>query len=197
VQQAAPDFAWCHDTGSTHHITNDLSNLNMCAEEYTGTDQIWVGNGQGLHIQHSGSTCLPSGLHNFYLQSLLHVPHIQKNIISIFKFTTYNHVFVKFHPSCFHVKDLRTWKLLLQGPSRDGLYSWPSTALSLPSSPHAFLGERVSVDQWYNRLGHPALRVVHVVLSKFRLPIPTNKAVPICLLLPTRKIAQVSFSFKL
>jgi len=49
--------------------------------------------------------------------------------------------------------------------------------LSFPSSPHAFLGEGVSVDQWHNRLGHPALRVV---LSKFRLPTSTNKATLVC-----------------
>jgi hypothetical protein len=180
AQQAIPDSAWYNDTGSTHHITNDLSNLNMRAEEYTGTDQIRVGNGQGLSIQHTGSACLPSRVHNFSLQSLLHVPQIQKNLISIFKFTIDNHVFVEFHPSCFRVKDLRTRKLLLQGPSRDGLYPWPSTALSLPSSPHAFLGERVSVDLWHNRFGHPALRVVRAVLSKFSLPISTNKAAPVC-----------------
>jgi hypothetical protein len=83
-QQATPNSMWYHDTGSTHHIINDLSNLKMCAEEYTSTDQIQLGNGQGLPIQHTGLACLPSRLHNFSLQSLLHVPHIQKNLIPIF-----------------------------------------------------------------------------------------------------------------
>jgi hypothetical protein len=86
----------------------------MLAKEYTGTDQIRVGNGQGLHIQHTGLACLPSRLHNFSLQYLLHVPQIQKNLISIFKFTTKNPIFVEFHPSYVRVKDLRTQKLLLQ-----------------------------------------------------------------------------------
>jgi hypothetical protein len=34
----ASDPSWYYDTGSTHHLTNDLSNLNMRAEEYTGID---------------------------------------------------------------------------------------------------------------------------------------------------------------
>jgi hypothetical protein len=42
------DPLWYHDTGSTHHLTNDVSNLNQRVEEYTGNDQIRVGNGQGL-----------------------------------------------------------------------------------------------------------------------------------------------------
>jgi hypothetical protein len=79
--QPAPNSYWYHDSGSTHHLTNDLSNLSMCAEEYAGSDQIRVGNGQGLQIHHTSSTCLPSKLHKFFLQFLLHVPHIQKNLI--------------------------------------------------------------------------------------------------------------------
>ncbi|XP_059454274.1 uncharacterized protein LOC132184572 [Corylus avellana] len=44
---AASDSSWYHDTSSTHHLTNDLSNLNVRAEEYTSNCQIKVGNGQG------------------------------------------------------------------------------------------------------------------------------------------------------
>jgi hypothetical protein len=57
---SASDPHWYHDTGSTVHLTNELSNLNMHAEDYTGTDQIQVGNGQGLHISNSGRGLLPT-----------------------------------------------------------------------------------------------------------------------------------------
>jgi hypothetical protein len=63
------------------HLTNDLSNLNMHAEDYTGMDQIRVGNGQGLNILHSGRSILPTSSHNIHLFSLLHVPQIQKKIL--------------------------------------------------------------------------------------------------------------------
>uniref|UniRef100_A0A2N9FJE8 CCHC-type domain-containing protein n=1 Tax=Fagus sylvatica TaxID=28930 RepID=A0A2N9FJE8_FAGSY len=39
------DNNWYSDTGATHHLTSDLSNLNVCADEYTSTEQIRVGSG--------------------------------------------------------------------------------------------------------------------------------------------------------
>jgi hypothetical protein len=54
VNQSSPDINWYPDTASTHHLTNDLTNLNITANEYTGNEQIRVGNGQGLNILHTG-----------------------------------------------------------------------------------------------------------------------------------------------
>jgi hypothetical protein len=56
------------------HLTNDLSNLNLNAAEYTGLDTIRVGNDQGLKILHSSRGILPTPSHNFHLYSLFHVP---------------------------------------------------------------------------------------------------------------------------
>lgn len=116
----------------------------MHAEDYTGTDQIQVGNGQGLHISNSGRGLLPTLSRNFHLFSLFHVPQIQKNLISVTQFTRDNHVFIEFHPTCFYVKDLWTRQLLLQGPSKLDLYPWTSFAAStfdllLPSLVKRFL----------------------------------------------------------
>uniref|UniRef100_A0A2N9GZ53 Reverse transcriptase Ty1/copia-type domain-containing protein n=1 Tax=Fagus sylvatica TaxID=28930 RepID=A0A2N9GZ53_FAGSY len=41
--QPHSDYNWYSDTGASHHLTSDLSNLNMGAEEYTGTEHIRVG----------------------------------------------------------------------------------------------------------------------------------------------------------
>jgi hypothetical protein len=170
---------WYPDTGSTNHLTNDLSNLNLQSEEYTGTEQIRVGNGQGLDILHTGLASLPTAKKNFCLKSLLHVPDIQKNLISVNQFTKDNRVFIEFHPFDFRVKDLRTGSLLLQSPSRDGLYPWPSSS-TMSSPPSAFLGERVSMDSWHLRLGHPALNIVRRVLSRHSLPLLSNKPSQVC-----------------
>uniref|UniRef100_A0A2N9HMQ9 Reverse transcriptase Ty1/copia-type domain-containing protein n=1 Tax=Fagus sylvatica TaxID=28930 RepID=A0A2N9HMQ9_FAGSY len=40
--QPHSDYNWYSDTGASHHLTSDLSNLNMGAEEYTGTEHIRV-----------------------------------------------------------------------------------------------------------------------------------------------------------
>jgi hypothetical protein len=99
----------------------------MHVEDYTGTNQIQVGNAQGFHISNSGRGLLPSPSRNFHLFSLFHVPQIQTNLISVNQFTRDNHVFFEFHPTCFYFKDLRTRQLLLQGPSKLSLYPWPSS----------------------------------------------------------------------
>jgi hypothetical protein len=160
-------------------LTPELSNLNLRAEEYTGSEQIKVGNGQGLDIHHTGLASLPSSKHNFTLQSLLHVPQIEKNLISVNQFTKDNNVFIEFHPYCFRVKDLRTGTLLLQGPSKGGLYPWP-TSLPPRLSNHALVGEKVSLDQWHHRFGHPAFKIVRRVLLSKQLPVLSNKSVHVC-----------------
>jgi len=104
----ATDSSWYPDTGANVHLTNDLSNLNLHAEDYTGMDKIRVGNGQGLKILPFGCGSLPTPSHNFQLFSLLHFPEIQKNLISVNQFTRDNHVFIEFHPNFFYVKDLKT-----------------------------------------------------------------------------------------
>jgi hypothetical protein len=68
------DPSWYPDTSTDVHLTHDLSNLNLNAEEYTGTGQIHGGSGQGLHISHSGCGLLPTPSRNFNLLSLFHVP---------------------------------------------------------------------------------------------------------------------------
>ena len=77
-QQSTSDPNWYPDTGSTNHLTNDLSNLNLRVDEYKGMDQIKVGNGQGLDILHTGLAQIPSSSKKFSLPNLLHVPQIKK-----------------------------------------------------------------------------------------------------------------------
>jgi len=71
-------------------MTNDLTNLNIRADEYTGNEHIRVGNGQGLRILHIGLASLSSTHRKFLLPSLLHVPNITKNLISVNQFTKDN-----------------------------------------------------------------------------------------------------------
>uniref|UniRef100_A0A2N9J1E7 Uncharacterized protein n=1 Tax=Fagus sylvatica TaxID=28930 RepID=A0A2N9J1E7_FAGSY len=44
---ANQDPNWYTDSGATHHLTADLGNLNLRANDYNGPDQIWVGSGFG------------------------------------------------------------------------------------------------------------------------------------------------------
>ena len=46
---------WVMDSRASHHITIDLNNLSLYSE-YGGPDEILVGDGSGLKINHTGST---------------------------------------------------------------------------------------------------------------------------------------------
>jgi hypothetical protein len=87
---------WYLDTDATHHLTNDIQNLNLSSEEYTGQDQICIGNGKGLSIKHSGSATISFSRHKFLLKQLLHVPHICRNLLSVRQFALDNSIFFEF-----------------------------------------------------------------------------------------------------
>uniref|UniRef100_A0A2N9HHN1 Reverse transcriptase Ty1/copia-type domain-containing protein n=1 Tax=Fagus sylvatica TaxID=28930 RepID=A0A2N9HHN1_FAGSY len=186
------DPAWYPDTGANNHITADYGHLNLHAEDYTGQDQVRIGNGQGLRIHHIGSSILCSSSKNFFLNNVLHVPNISQNLLSVYQFAKDNNVFFEFHPSFFCVKDLSSGVTLLSGKSKNGLY--PLHSLQRLIKPTALLGERVSVEQWLSRLGHPALRIVRQVLSSHHLPTSKNKTLPICHACQLGKSHRFSFS---
>jgi hypothetical protein len=103
-----PEENWYPNIGATHHLTNNLQNLNISSEEYFGQDQIRIGNGIGLSISHSGSATLSLTRHKFLLNQLLHVPQICKNLLFVRQFAFDNDVFFEFHSSFFIIKDCKT-----------------------------------------------------------------------------------------
>ena len=64
---ATLDPQWYQDIGCNHHLTKELANLNVHVDDYHGSYQIKVGNGQGLHILQTAYATLPSSSHNFHL----------------------------------------------------------------------------------------------------------------------------------
>jgi len=122
---------WHPDTVATHHLTNNMANLNLRSEDYTGTNQVLVGNGVGLHISQIGSSILTPSKTLFVLKQLLLVPEIQKNLISVQKFCSDNLVFFEFHDCFFLIKDY-SGKILHRGTFKDGLYSFSSLSDILP-----------------------------------------------------------------
>jgi hypothetical protein len=171
------DYDWYPDTGATNHVTADIANLNMQADNYTGSDQLHVGNGQGLPISHTGTTKLTYHNISFILKNLLHVPRIKKNLLSVSQFTRDNNVYFEFHPFFFCIKDRLTGTTLLRGRTKDGLYTFPT---SPPPPRLAFLGERAPLDRWHCRLGHPSLRIISQVVQAHNLALFKNKNMAIC-----------------
>ncbi|KAH9668130.1 retrovirus-related pol polyprotein from transposon RE1 [Citrus sinensis] len=122
---APVDNNWFLDSGATHHLTNDMSNMNG-AEPFTGNSKLIVGNGVGLCITQLGSAVLrmPDVLNysDLKLNNILLVPKITKNLISISQLTKDNDVVVEFTDSFCFVKDKLKNSVMLQSKAEKGLY---------------------------------------------------------------------------
>lgn len=60
---------------------------------------------------------------SLFVTNLLHTLHTHTNLLSIQRLCVDNYVFVKFYVDSFCVKDAITKKILLQGTSKNGLYT--------------------------------------------------------------------------
>lgn len=52
------DASWYPNSGATHHMTSNLSNLNLSNKEYKGTQLLYLGNGKPIHISHTGNASI-------------------------------------------------------------------------------------------------------------------------------------------
>nr|DAD26772.1 TPA_asm: hypothetical protein HUJ06_028240 [Nelumbo nucifera] len=171
-----PTPTWLLDSGASHHVTSDLSNLSLHSP-YQGTDDVMIGDGSGLQITYTGSTTIPTSSRTITLHNVLCVPSMKKNLISIYQLCISNHVSIEFSPSTFHVKDLNTGAILLTGQPKDGVYEWPASSSS--SSPLlAFSSVKTTSSEWHSRLGHPSFDIMKNIVSKFSLPLSNSFSSP-------------------
>lgn len=117
---AMADQGWYLDSGATHHLTNNLQNLNL-GVEYSSNQLLHVGNGQGLHISYIGYTC-------FHTYDILYVPAITKNLISISKLLEDNNITIEFVANLCFIKDMKKAVHLGQWIATDGFYQLLSKA---------------------------------------------------------------------
>ena len=94
------------DSGASSHMASNPGILSTYTPSNAHT--ITVGNGASLPISHIGSHTLPSLSQPLYLNHVLVVPHIIKNLLSVRQLTTDNYVSIEFDPWGFSVKALPT-----------------------------------------------------------------------------------------
>ncbi|KAH9763606.1 retrovirus-related pol polyprotein from transposon RE1 [Citrus sinensis] len=133
---APADTNWYLDSGATHHLTNDVSNMHM-AEPFAGTSKLVIGNGVGLCITHTGCAVLrmQRSVNDFELKlnNIILVPKITKNLISISKLTRDNDVVIEFTNDFCFVKDKVRNLIILQGKAEKGLYRLLLVSANKPS----------------------------------------------------------------
>ena len=163
-------------------MTSNPANL-IKSVEFTGQDQVHVGNGTILSIKHIGQSefLSPFSSKPLLLNHLLHVPSITKNLLLVFKFAKDNKLFFEFHSNSYFVKDRVTQVVLMVGKVRDGLYAFDSSHLSLrptqslsksPSVVASSFSSKVcttslpsTFDLWHRRLGHPSAATIENVVQ--------------------------------
>ncbi|KAH9727210.1 retrovirus-related pol polyprotein from transposon RE1 [Citrus sinensis] len=120
---AITDQGWYIDSGATHHITNNLQNLQI-GNEYSGNQLLLVGNGQGLHISHIGYACFQTSCNAvLHLRDTLCVPKLTKNLISVSKLLEDNtDITIEFVTNMCFIKDKMKEQHLAQGIAKKGLY---------------------------------------------------------------------------
>lgn len=131
---------------------------------HSSSNQLHLGNGQGMPITTVGYSSLETNQRPLHLRNILHVPKILKNLLSVYKLTFKNDVIFEFHLYFCLIKDQATWEFLLCGTVKDSLYRLNSSQ----HTPCAMVGERTSSQVWYQRLEHPHLRILQNIIIKFR-----------------------------
>ena len=120
---------WLLDSGASSHMTNSYTNLQN-PEPYTGSEQVYIGDGKGLPILNSGLSTLNTASHCFDLKNVLHVPHLKQDLISANRFILDNWCSIHLYPFHFIMKDLSSEKTLFKGPVRAGFYPFHASPIS-------------------------------------------------------------------
>ena len=152
-----------------------------------------------MQVLGSSSSCLQNFKFPLYLNNLLHVPSITKNLLSVSKFALDNNVFFEFYPYHCNVKSQATNKVILSGiVGADGLYSFldfkisnqPSCVLSKKSqintiyvlgnnSDSFVVNSSKSSNLCHARFSHPNDHVLRLVLTQCSIH-SINKNIDFC-----------------
>ncbi|GMI72814.1 hypothetical protein HRI_000950700 [Hibiscus trionum] len=183
------DAAWYPDSGATTHLTPDAGMVSN-SSIYHGTGKVSVANGMTVPISKIGEASLNSRTRPLFLNNLLHVPTIKKNLMSVSQFTKDNNVSIEFYPSSCVVKDLETQQMILQGLESDGLYKFipdqdgsdfsffDKNNGSVPSLDEHNVCAVSSVDSfelWHRRIGHMSSENLVKLLKSCNISVDCNK----------------------
>lgn len=107
------DSSWLLDSGASHYVTTDQSNL-LTHAPYSGDDDVVIGDGTCVSNSHTSSLTLYTLSLTFTLHNVLFVPSMHKNLISISQFCKSNDESIEFFTCSSFVEDLHTGAILVR-----------------------------------------------------------------------------------
>ena len=126
---------WVIDSGASDHMTG-TSPLFLSYNPCSGRDKVRIANGSLSPVSSKGSVSVTPAM---TLSSVLHVPDLAANFLSIARITLELNCRVIFYSYYFFFQDLVTGRMIGSGLLKDGLYyldSQPDTQGRLTQAYH-------------------------------------------------------------
>ncbi|KAM1011528.1 hypothetical protein ACFX2C_046860 [Malus domestica] len=102
---------WLIDSGATTHMTADLNNLSL-ASPYPNNEVVQTANGEGWRVSHIGSSILTTSKNTVKLNSILYVPKLTQNLLSVHKICLDNNCWLIFDAFYFWIQDKVTSRIM-------------------------------------------------------------------------------------
>ncbi|XP_019457632.1 PREDICTED: uncharacterized protein LOC109358022 [Lupinus angustifolius] len=156
-QNSVQDYEWYFDSGASNHVSHQTDKFQDLTEHH-GKNSLVVGNGEKLEIVGTGS----SKQNSISLHDVLYVPNITKNLLSVSKLVVYNNIVVEFDAKSCFVKDKLTWKAILIGKLKNGLYQL--SGIERDACAYVSIKEG-----WHRKLRHPNNKILDKVLKDYNV----------------------------
>ena len=151
--------SWIINSSTSDHMTGDITlfhSYQHCSESY----KIKIADGSYSWVVGKGSVILPN---SFRLLSVLHVPKLTCNLLSISKVTKNLNCVTKFFPNHCEFQEMETGKMIGCAWEHEGLYIFGNKAAkgqTHKASCNVLSSFTNSNDHeimfWHFRLGHPS-----------------------------------------
>ncbi|KAG6763432.1 hypothetical protein POTOM_030847 [Populus tomentosa] len=145
---------WIIDSGATNHMT---FNNNIQTIQPSNHHVVFTANGTPFSVSGEGTVTLKK---NLSLESVLIVPNLNHNLLSVAQITCALMCVVIFWPNLCIFKDIQTWKTIGYGTRRGKLYYLDLIPASSNQLAQVFSTNTANEHQkseiwlWHRRLGH-------------------------------------------
>ncbi|KAJ9697393.1 hypothetical protein PVL29_009284 [Vitis rotundifolia] len=179
---------WIIDSGASDHMTNS-SNMFESYSPCPGNKRVRIADGNFSPIVGKGLIKISEGID---LKSVLHVPKLTCNLLSVSKLSRDSNCCVIFYESHCIFQDRSSGKMIGSARMINGLYYFednlPSNKIAQGLSSISSLSVRDQIMVWHCRLGHPSFSYLkHLFPVLFQKVDPLSFQCESCLLAKSQR----------